>query len=202
MSDDNPRREYFDSIAEEWDGWMDLDRVTARLANGLDAFGIGPDETVLDIGCGTGNLTRALLGRLSDQGRVLAVDISPWMIAAARRKIDDRRVRWLVADATRLSLPSAAADRAICFSVWPHFPKPAAVAHELHRILGPGGLLHVWHIDSRETINHIHAEAGEAVRGDVLRPAKEVARLLQAAGFYPQAEVDDDDEYLVSARKA
>jgi ubiquinone/menaquinone biosynthesis C-methylase UbiE len=201
MSDDNPRREYFDSIAEEWDGWMDLDRVNAELARGLDAFCIDQNETVLDIGCGTGNLTRALLGRLSDQGRVLAVDISPRMIKLARRKNADVRVSWLVADAARLSLPSATADRVICFSVWPHFPDPAGVARELHRVMVPGGRLHVWHIDSRETINRIHAGAGESVRGDILCPAAELTRLLQATGFSPETEVDDDNQYLVSSRK-
>jgi len=46
-------------------------------------MGVNPDETVLDVGCGTGNLTGALLARLSATGRVIAVDISPRMIEVA-----------------------------------------------------------------------------------------------------------------------
>ncbi len=61
--------------------------------------------------------------------------------------------------------------------------------------------MHIWHIDSRETINQVHAEAGEAVRGDVLVPAQELAVLVSDAGFSVEEVVDTDREYLISARK-
>ena len=198
---DNPRAAFFDGIAEKWDGWEDLDALARKLAAGLDELGVGKGELVLDVGCGTGNLTRALLERLSEDGRVVAVDISPRMVEVAKRKVADARVVWRVADARSLPLPDASCDRVICYSVWPHFEEREAVAAELRRVLRPGGRLHVWHLISREKINEIHASAGEAVRGDVLSPAAETAALISRAGFEVETAIDDGERYLVTARK-
>jgi ubiquinone/menaquinone biosynthesis C-methylase UbiE len=64
---------------------------------------------VLDVGCGTGRVTEALL-ELVPRGRVLAMDASADMVALARRRLGDRAEVWcqdalLVAD-TRLSASS------------------------------------------------------------------------------------------------
>jgi len=196
---EDARTAYFDSIAERWDGWEDLPALEARLAAGLERLGVGPDERVLDAGCGTGNLTRALLDRLSGSGRVLAVDLSPRMIDAARRKAPDPRADWLVADIRRLPVPAATFDRAICFSVWPHLDDRAAAAAEIFRVLKPGGRLDIWHLASRAKINAVHAGAGGAIGSDLLPPARETADLLSRHGFRPATVIDDDGQYLVTA---
>jgi demethylmenaquinone methyltransferase/2-methoxy-6-polyprenyl-1,4-benzoquinol methylase len=195
----NPRAAYFDGIAEKWDGWEDLPALERKLAAGLAELGVRPDEKVLDVGCGTGNLTRALLAKLSPAGCVVAVDISPRMIEVARRKVSDSRVSWHAEDARRLPLAGGACDRAICYSVWPHFDDRKAVAAELGRVLKPGGLLHVWHLIPRHRINEIHAGAGEAVRRDMLPPAEETAELLAVAGFRIATARESDAGYLVTA---
>ncbi len=146
----NPRSVHFDAIADEWDGWDDMVVLGQRLAAGLAAFGMTEGETVLDVGCGTGNLTLAILKALGSNGRVIAVDISPRMIEVARAKVRDARSTFHVADAESLPLADASCDRIVCFSVWPHFPDQDAVAHELGRVLRPGGHVHVWHLASRE----------------------------------------------------
>jgi demethylmenaquinone methyltransferase/2-methoxy-6-polyprenyl-1,4-benzoquinol methylase len=196
------RTRYFDSIADKWDGWMDLDRTEARLREGLARFEIGPDEAILDVGCGTGNLTRALLAFLSERGRVTALDPSARMLELAREKQGDRRVTFLQGQASDLVLGDGTMDRVICFSVWPHLEDPRRTLRELGRVLKGRGWLHVWHIDSRETINRIHAGAGEAVQGDMLIPGAELAGLARLAGFEVTETLDSAEEYLVSARKA
>lgn len=196
---EDARRAYFDSIADRWDGWEDLPALEARLASGLEDLGIGPDEAVLDAGCGTGNLTLALLARLSEAGRVVAVDFSARMVGEARCKVRDRRADWLVADIRRLPVPAASFDRVICFSVWPHIDDHDAAAAEIGRVLRPAGRLHVWHLSSRASINAIHAGAGGAIGRDILPPARETAELLSRRGFRPETVIDGDDDYLVTA---
>lgn len=55
--------------------------------------GIAPDSVILDVGCGTGRVTEALLG-LVPQGRVLAVDASQEMVNLARMRLGDRAEVW------------------------------------------------------------------------------------------------------------
>jgi trans-aconitate 2-methyltransferase len=67
---------------QEW-----ASEVLARLE------GIPPDATVLDVGCGTGRVTEALMA-LVPHGRVLAIDASAEMVALARRRLGDRAQVW------------------------------------------------------------------------------------------------------------
>ncbi len=197
----NPRSAFFDSIADKWDGWDDLAVLQKRMAAGLDHFGVRPHETVMDIGCGTGNLTIALLAALGAAGKVLAVDISPRMIEVAQAKVRDPRVNWHVGTAEILPVSDASIDRIVCFSVWPHLVDQQATLVEFARVLRPGGFVHVWHLISRQRVNEIHGSANEAVRGDHLASAVETAAALTAAGFQLREAVEDAEHYLVTASK-
>jgi len=61
--------------------------VLARLGH------VAPDATVLDVGCGTGRVTEALVA-LVPRGRVLAIDQSEEMVALARRRLGSRAKVW------------------------------------------------------------------------------------------------------------
>ncbi len=65
--------------------------------------GIAPDASVLDVGCGTGRVTEALL-ELVPQGRVFAIDASAEMVALARDRLGGRARVWCQ-DALELQLP-------------------------------------------------------------------------------------------------
>jgi ubiquinone/menaquinone biosynthesis C-methylase UbiE len=196
---DDAKAAYFDSIAGKWDGWEDLPSLAAKLGAGLEELGVSPDETILDVGCGTGNLILALLTRLSSAGRIAAVDIASRMIEEARRKIRDARVEWHIADVRRLPLQSGHFDRAFCFSVWPHIDDPDAAAEELCRVLKPGGYLHIWHLSSRHKITEVHASTDGPIHHDALQPAAMTADLLKQHGFLVTTVVDDSERYLVTA---
>lgn len=193
---------FFDGIAEKWDGWEDLAALTVKLASRLEELGVGPHETIVDVGCGTGNLARAVLPRLSERGRIIAVDIAPGMLGVAQRKIQDARVEWHCTDAGCLPLADSSCDRVFCLSVWPHLENRKAVLEEFQRVLRPGGLIHVWHLAGRDRINTLHASTDGPVRDDLLPPAEEVAAMLVTVGFRVTASIDDADQYQVSAVRA
>jgi ubiquinone/menaquinone biosynthesis C-methylase UbiE len=193
---------FFDSIAPKWDSWEDLESLNVQFDNGLKRFGLCPDEHVLDVGCGTGNLTAAVLRQLSQAGRITAVDISSRMIEIAQTKVKNPRVLWICDSVEHLDTYESAFDRVICYSVWPHLTDSGMVARLFRSMLKPGGKLHVWHTKSREAVNKIHAEASEVVSNHVLAPAIQTAALLEQTGFIIEETLDNDSGYLVSARKA
>jgi demethylmenaquinone methyltransferase/2-methoxy-6-polyprenyl-1,4-benzoquinol methylase len=193
--------EYFNSIAPKWDSWEDLESLKVQFDNGLKRFDLRPDEHVLDVGCGTGNLTAAILLRLSQAGRITAVDISSRMIEIAQTKVKDSRVQWICDSVEHMATFENVFDRVICYSVWPHLMNSGMVARLIQSMLKSGGKLHVWHLKSREAINKTHAGASEAIRNHLLVPASQTAAVLEQSGFIIEETLDDDSGYLVSARK-
>jgi ubiquinone/menaquinone biosynthesis C-methylase UbiE len=193
--------EFFTELAAVWDANQDADALARGLASGLEELAVGRDEVVLDVGCGTGNLTAALLQRLGPAGRVLALDVVPAMLEVARSKNPDPRAGWQLAEAECLPLRPCSVDRVIYFSVWPHLDEPGAAALEVARVLRGGGRVHVWHLISRARVNAIHATASAAVQNDLLATGDETADLLRSAGLLPIQVVDDDSRFLVTAVK-
>ena len=198
----DPRVEFFDSIADKWDGWHDLQDLRGKLAELLEEFGINESESILDIGCGTGNFTLSLLRKLGPAGRIIAVDISSQMIGQAKRKVADARVTWHQASAEKLPVESGVLDRVICFSVWPHFGNHEAVLNEIQRVLRPGGNLHIVHLISREQVNRIHSEAHPSVCNDYLSAASVTADQLRRYSFKVSSATDNEQRYIISACKA
>ena len=198
----NPRIEFFDMIADQWDGWHDLRELACNLDAIIEKFGIAPGATVVDAGCGTGNLTVSLLnGRLDPCEKIVAVDISEKMLDLARHKVTDPRVAWHCGPVDQLPLDDGTVDHVICFSSWPHFHDPAAVIREFRRVLRAGGSLHILHLISRSEVNRIHAQAHPSVHHDILIPACETAKLLEMHGLRVITMTDDDSRYLLTARK-
>ena len=127
------RVDFFDGIAERWDGWDDLAELAQKLAAGLDEFGVRAEETVLDVGCGTGNLTRALLAKLSSAGRVIAVDISPMTLMRLARASASR---CFCARSSRALRALISSITAIKYLKWqPAYCKAAIVI--LHQVVRP-----------------------------------------------------------------
>jgi ubiquinone/menaquinone biosynthesis C-methylase UbiE len=86
------RRVLFDSIADLYDATRQ--GYPAEIADAVVAnAAIGPGSTVLEIGCGTGQLTRQLAGRALS---LTAIDIGAAMVQTARRNVRDTGVRFQV----------------------------------------------------------------------------------------------------------
>jgi len=192
---------YFDSIADKWDSFENMEVLQNKLSAELGQMKIACDERILDIGCGTGNLVMALIKKLGESGKIWAVDISKKMLEVAQKKITDLRIHWIQSDAENLPFTEGFFDRVMCFSVWPHFNDKVQAALEIRRVLRRGGTMHIWHLLSRERVNEIHANADESLRGDVLHSSVQTASLLENVGFKIIVALEDNERYLITARK-
>jgi trans-aconitate 2-methyltransferase len=132
----------------EWDAASYADLSMPHVGWGRRTLGRLPldgTETVLELGCGTGRDTEALLAALP-RGRVLALDGSATMVEHTRTRCGgadgtaDGRLTVLQADLRQpLDLPDASVDAVFSVATLHWVPDHTAVFAELARVLRPGG---------------------------------------------------------------
>ena len=118
------------------EGERDLDHMLASLG-----VSVNQGDTVLDLGCGVGRLTRVLAARAAE---VWALDVSSEMLDRARElngHLDN--VRWTVGDGRSLApLEDRSVDACVSLVVFQHIPDPDVTlgyVAEMGRVLRPGG---------------------------------------------------------------
>ena len=139
-------REMFTSIAPRYDVLnhvlsMNVDRLWwNRTARVFTEILRSPSAEVLDLCCGTGDMTFALYRRAGDSGaRFFGADFSHAMLVRAREKSGSRKIRWIEADALNLPLASARfqlVTSAFGFRNLANYDRGLA---EIYRVLAPGG---------------------------------------------------------------
>jgi len=97
--------------------------------------------TWLDLGSGTGRMTPALATAFG--GPVHGVEPSDKMRAQAIADAGHPAVRYAAGSAELIPLPDSVCDAALLFFVWHHVSDRDRAAHELHRVVKPGGTLFV-----------------------------------------------------------
>jgi SAM-dependent methyltransferase len=131
-------------------------------------LGIPASRRWLDVGCGTGALTAAVL-TAGDPAEVVGVDPSEGFLKTARASVTDPRASFEVADARALPFPDDRFDVAVSGLVLNFVPDPAEAASEIVRVTVPGGLAaaYLWDLaEGMEVIRHFWDAAAE------LDPAK------------------------------
>jgi ubiquinone/menaquinone biosynthesis C-methylase UbiE len=111
-----------------------------------DRIGIRPGECVLELGPGPGAFTLNAAQRAAAEGRLIAVDIQPKMIAQVEQRVREAgltNVETHVASAHALPLDDGSVDRAFLITVLPEIPDPARALAELYRVLRPDGVLSI-----------------------------------------------------------
>lgn len=131
----------FGRAAALYDGSAHIQaQVATQMVARLQAMGLPPAARVLEIGCGTGLVTRGALASL-DIGQWLATDLSPSMVAATRGHLpNETRLLTLAMDGEQPAL--AGGVDLVCSSLalqW--FPDPAAALAAWRGLLRPGGRL-------------------------------------------------------------
>ena len=142
--------------ARLWNGvkgraWVDgqplLDRVFQPF-EALLAGDIEPHERIVDVGCGTGAITRAAARRLGPAGSATGIDLSQPMIEAARQRAQAEQVdaRFLCADAGSHGFPTGSVDRIVSRFGVMFFADPVRAFANLRQACRPDGALRcaVW----------------------------------------------------------
>ena len=195
------------------------DEVAARDIY-LGLLNISSGERVLDVGCGSGAVTRDIARRVGGSGLAVGLDPSPALLAVARELTHEAglgdRVQFREGDALRLPFSDGAFDAAVCVTVLSHVPKAEAAIPELVRVLRAGGRLGVFDLDTdmtafthpdRSLTRRIVAAASDAtaVNGWLVRQLPllfQRAGLIdvRARGFFP-LETDLQSFYAAMAER-
>jgi SAM-dependent methyltransferase len=142
----------------------------------VDLAGPAPSDTVADVGCGNG-MYLAELARRGLPGRVLGVDLSLGMLAAARQRLaavaGPARVTLAGGDATALPLRDGAADLVLAAHMLYHVPEPADALRELRRVTRPGGRV-VLVLNGASHLLQLRAAIAAAL-GNAATPGSDVA---------------------------
>jgi ubiquinone/menaquinone biosynthesis C-methylase UbiE len=199
----------FDAIADEFDRtrqrpWREVAAFTSRLR---------PEAYLLDVGCGNG---RHMIPHLENGGRVLGVDVSSRLLAAAGRNLARHR-EWalVIGVATELPVPPGAFDAVICTATLHHIPSDAdrlVAVNEIRRVLRPGGvgLLSCWaleqdrfsHLDSQDTeVPWVRVDGSAVMRFYHLFREGELESLVKRAGLTVDRSFRSGDNYYVELSK-
>lgn len=129
MSD---RARSFDTAAAEYERHRP-EYPPAALAWVAERLELGPGKRVVDVGAGTGKLTRGLLAIGVE---VVAVEPGPSMLAELRAAVPEAEA--VEGSAESIPLPDASVDAAAAGQAY-HWFDPERAIPELHRVIRPGG---------------------------------------------------------------
>jgi ubiquinone/menaquinone biosynthesis C-methylase UbiE len=133
---------------------QDAPDVRAFRADLLARLDLQPGQTVLDLGCGTGDHTREVAARVSPGGQAVGVDFSASMIgeATGRQAASAVPATFEQGDAQKLRFESGTFDACRTERMLCHVPDHAAALREMARVVRPGGRVGVIDVDTAGTI--------------------------------------------------
>jgi ubiquinone/menaquinone biosynthesis C-methylase UbiE len=181
----DPEREVrrrYDRLASDYDRrWARY--VEASVEGTLERIDWADARSVLDVGCGSGAFLERV-ARALPAARLAGLDLSPGMLAVARRRLGPRAA--LVAgSAFRLPFRRGEFDLAVSTSALHHWSDPPAALAEMRSALRPGGRIAItdWCADRRlDRLRDRLLRCVERAHVRVYR-STELASLLAGAGF-------------------
>ena len=129
---------YFEEVSGSWDVLRKSfygDEVRDAV---LSAARVQPEDTVLDVGAGTGFLTE---GAAKIARKVIAIDFSESMTGEARAKLSGRNVLFKIGNVEQIPLPDGSVNAVIGNMILHHCLNPNIAIKEMARVLAPGGRL-------------------------------------------------------------
>jgi SAM-dependent methyltransferase len=189
-------RAFFACRAATWDSKFgdDLPAYAAAVAEA----GVPRGGVVLDVGCGTGRVLPALRDAVGDAGAVIALDVTPEMLAAARPASESASAGLVLADARALPFADACADAVFAAGLVNHLPDPEAGLRELARVTRADGLLILFHPSGRAALAARH---GRALSADEPLSEEPLRRAAAAAGWRLTAYDDAPHRFFALATR-
>jgi len=177
----------YDAVTEDFERYTE--RFSLRLAEPLvDLVTVPTPNRILDVGCGTGVVTR-LAARRFTTAEVTGIDLSDGMLRSAaeltRRDGVGARVRLLKQDAEKLDLADNQFDCILSLFALRHFPNPLRALEEMRRVSRPGARVAIAVGSSPPAFSAAAAEAAirvvvESLQGIVGRAPLKATAFLDA----------------------
>jgi SAM-dependent methyltransferase len=167
----------WDDSAEGWKRWWPtFERAAQTVNDRLVALAqVSTGNHVLDIATGSGEPALTAARIVGPSGRVIAVDMSPGMLAIARERIDAaglRNVEVIESDAESLKLDASSFDAVLCRWGLMFMPDLDGVIRTMYRALKPGGRFAtaVWSVADKVPMCGLARDAIRRITGIVPPP--------------------------------
>lgn len=199
-------RTYADSAAENYQKYF-VPAIGGPIAADLiEAAAIQPGDRVLDVGCGTGVVTRLAADVAGSAGTTAGLDVNPGMLTVAKASTPSTlAIEWYESSAEATPLPDAAYDVILSQMSLQFFADKSAALGEMHRMLAPGGRVvlnvpgptpRLFAVFGDELADHISPDARPFVdQVFCLYDPAELRRLFGDAGF-ADVQADRYDKQL------
>jgi len=178
-----------ETLREEFNRWaeagrgdgMEQDHLPITLPV-LEKMHLMPSDNVLDLGCGSGWLSRRL-SKLVPEGRVVGMDISDEMVRIARRtSVDHDNLLFVTGEVGEIPWEPNFFTHVISVESSYYWPNPSAGLKEIFRVIRPGGT--AWILINYYRDNpHSHQWGSLLAVPTHLLSAEEWKELFRAAGF-------------------
>jgi ubiquinone/menaquinone biosynthesis C-methylase UbiE len=170
-------------------------RFMGMIDDYLDAISIRDAEEVLDLGCGTGVVTRKIAGLEGFRGKVTGVDLSPDLIARARKLAASEglagKTVFEAGDIRSLGFKDSRFDVTVMHTLVSHLEDPAGALQHAARVTKAGGAIAVFDGDyASSTLETADPERAAQIDNAMIeatvtqpRVMRRLPRMAQAAGL-------------------
>ena len=186
--------EFFNKHAEEWDEFITDENIEVA-KEVIKKYKIGRNNSVLDVGAGTGILYSLL--KNENLSGYLGIDISPKMIDVFKEKHPDAEIRRIDFE-TNVELDKRF-DFVIIYDTIPHLDKIDMVFKNARKHLKVGGQFLIIHSKTRKELKEHHDEIDH--EQDEPIPTDEVLKLMSWTYNFEDTKIKDEDYFLYSGKK-